>query len=108
MVFEEQREIIGKELSLCHEDSSLSPFLNPSLLSHEVAYEDLKVFDKVVFKEDGRNSWNFENFVATSPHLNFEVVEFEKYQYYSSIINAFGYLCKAWESLKDFQDTLRS
>ncbi|KAI5653105.1 hypothetical protein M9H77_30292 [Catharanthus roseus] len=44
MQFEEQEEIVGKELSLCHEDSLISPFLNPYLLSHEVSYVELKLF----------------------------------------------------------------
>ncbi|KAI5681772.1 hypothetical protein M9H77_03000 [Catharanthus roseus] len=43
MEFEGQGEIVGKELSLCHEDS-FSPFLKPSLLSHEVSYVELRLF----------------------------------------------------------------
>lgn len=42
--FEEQGEIVGKELSLCQEDSLISPFLKPSLLSHKVSYVELKLF----------------------------------------------------------------
>ncbi|KAI5683010.1 hypothetical protein M9H77_04238 [Catharanthus roseus] len=42
--FKEKEKIFGKELSLCHEDSSISPFLNPSILSHKGAYDDLKLF----------------------------------------------------------------
>ncbi|KAI5681208.1 hypothetical protein M9H77_02435 [Catharanthus roseus] len=41
MEFDEQGEIIGKELLLSHEDSLIS---NPSLLSHEVSYMELKLF----------------------------------------------------------------
>ncbi|KAI5654066.1 hypothetical protein M9H77_31253 [Catharanthus roseus] len=40
MEFEEQEEIVGKELSLCHEDSLISPFLNSSFLYHEVIIGD--------------------------------------------------------------------
>ncbi|KAI5672710.1 hypothetical protein M9H77_13074 [Catharanthus roseus] len=110
MEFEEQGEIVGKELSLYHEDSLNSCAL---ILKHEEAtlfYHLLsrEFFDKVVFKEEGRKSWNFENFVATIPHLNFEAVEFEKHQDYCSVLNAFDYLGKAWKSLQDYEDTLKS
>ncbi|KAI5667762.1 hypothetical protein M9H77_17615 [Catharanthus roseus] len=44
MKSEDQGEIFGKELFQCHENSSLSPFLNPSLLFNEVSYEELKLF----------------------------------------------------------------
>ncbi|KAI5681785.1 hypothetical protein M9H77_03013 [Catharanthus roseus] len=45
MEFEkEQGEFVGKELSLCHEDSLISPFLNPSFLSHKVYYVKLRLF----------------------------------------------------------------
>ncbi|KAI5666888.1 hypothetical protein M9H77_16741 [Catharanthus roseus] len=43
MEVQEQGENVGKEPSLCHEDSSLSPFVNPSLLSDEVSFEELKL-----------------------------------------------------------------
>ncbi|KAI5676979.1 hypothetical protein M9H77_07929 [Catharanthus roseus] len=41
MEFEEQGENVGKELSLCHEDSLISPFLNPSfyLIKLETLYK---------------------------------------------------------------------
>ncbi|KAI5676052.1 hypothetical protein M9H77_07002 [Catharanthus roseus] len=42
MEFDEQGDIVGKELSLCHRDSLISLFLNPSLLSREVSYVELK------------------------------------------------------------------
>ncbi|KAI5666561.1 hypothetical protein M9H77_16414 [Catharanthus roseus] len=51
MEFEEQGELVGKELSLCHEDSLISHFLNPSLLSHEVSY--VKRFEDKSFNEKG-------------------------------------------------------
>ncbi|KAI5649298.1 hypothetical protein M9H77_35303 [Catharanthus roseus] len=44
MELEDQEASIGKELILSHENSSMSPFLNPSLLSNEVFYVYLKLF----------------------------------------------------------------
>ncbi|KAI5676279.1 hypothetical protein M9H77_07229 [Catharanthus roseus] len=43
MKSEVQGDIVGKELFQFHENSSMSPFLNPSLLIHEVSYEELKL-----------------------------------------------------------------
>ncbi|KAI5676277.1 hypothetical protein M9H77_07227 [Catharanthus roseus] len=40
---QEQGEVVGKELIQNLENSSMSPFLNPSVLSHELSYEELKL-----------------------------------------------------------------
>ncbi|KAI5653737.1 hypothetical protein M9H77_30924 [Catharanthus roseus] len=43
--------------------------------------------EKRVFEEECRKFWTLESFVSTSPHLNLEVVEFEKHKVHSSIID---------------------
>ncbi|KAI5639074.1 hypothetical protein M9H77_00108 [Catharanthus roseus] len=91
---EDQEEIVGKE----HPCTWTSMLGRPR---RDCWKRAILFFDKVVFKEEGRKSWNFENLVATIPHLNFEVIKLEKHQDYSSILNAFDYLCKAWKSLQD-------
>lgn len=49
---------------------------------------------KMVFKEECGPSWNLRNFVSTHPHLNLEVVEFEKHNVYSSNQHTFNFIWK--------------
>ncbi|KAI5654504.1 hypothetical protein M9H77_31691 [Catharanthus roseus] len=51
MKSKDKGKIFAKELFQCHKNSSISPFLKPSFLSHEVSYEELKGYDMKTTKD---------------------------------------------------------